>query len=297
MRPPVRPTSASVTKPHKAVRPARLAVPGARVYSADARSFADRRSTAQPDPPAGAVDRGRAARRRRLSLLRPGRHFARGAGPAPHGNRRFRERASGLGGARLYRALYCRCRAVGAGRRVSHRYRRLSVRPRGRRVGRRDRRHHRRDASSSWWRAPRSASPCCGGPGRAPRSWRRASATMPSAIFCFCGWCRRFRFFWSIWCRPSPACGWRRSSRRPRSASFRAPLSLPSPAPASTASSPRRRAPIRPASPPAAPIASLTFNAKDVLTPQLIGALVALGLLALVPVVVKRLRARSRAAM
>ena len=40
----------------------------------------------------------------------------------------------------------------------------------------------------------------------------------------------------------------------------------------------------------------LIFDAKDVLTPQLIGALIALGLLALVPVVVKRLRARSRAA-
>jgi uncharacterized membrane protein YdjX (TVP38/TMEM64 family) len=37
------------------------------------------------------------------------------------------------------------------------------------------------------------------------------------------------------------------------------------------------------------------FDPKDVLTPQLIGALIALGLLALVPVVVKRLRARSRA--
>jgi uncharacterized membrane protein YdjX (TVP38/TMEM64 family) len=37
----------------------------------------------------------------------------------------------------------------------------------------------------------------------------------------------------------------------------------------------------------------MIFNAKDVLTPQLIGALVALGLLALVPVVVKRLRARA----
>jgi uncharacterized membrane protein YdjX (TVP38/TMEM64 family) len=37
------------------------------------------------------------------------------------------------------------------------------------------------------------------------------------------------------------------------------------------------------------------FNAGDVLTWQLIGALVALGLLALVPVAVKRLRARARA--
>ncbi len=37
------------------------------------------------------------------------------------------------------------------------------------------------------------------------------------------------------------------------------------------------------------------FDAKDLLTPQLVGALVALGLLALVPVVVKKLRARSRA--
>ena len=36
----------------------------------------------------------------------------------------------------------------------------------------------------------------------------------------------------------------------------------------------------------------LTFEARDVLTPQLLGALVALGLLALVPVVVRRLRAR-----
>jgi uncharacterized membrane protein YdjX (TVP38/TMEM64 family) len=41
----------------------------------------------------------------------------------------------------------------------------------------------------------------------------------------------------------------------------------------------------------------MTFDAKDVLTPQLIGALIALGLLALLPAVVKRLRARSRAAM
>ena len=41
----------------------------------------------------------------------------------------------------------------------------------------------------------------------------------------------------------------------------------------------------------------MIFDAKDVLTPQLIGALIALGLLALVPVVVKRLRARSRATM
>jgi uncharacterized membrane protein YdjX (TVP38/TMEM64 family) len=39
------------------------------------------------------------------------------------------------------------------------------------------------------------------------------------------------------------------------------------------------------------PDCSLAFDAMDVLTPQLIGALVALGLLALVPVVVKRLRA------
>ena len=41
----------------------------------------------------------------------------------------------------------------------------------------------------------------------------------------------------------------------------------------------------------------VVFDAKDVLTPQLIGALIALALLALVPVVVKRLRARSRATM
>ncbi len=37
---------------------------------------------------------------------------------------------------------------------------------------------------------------------------------------------------------------------------------------------------------------SLSFNAGDVLTPELIGALIALGLLALVPALVKRLRAR-----
>lgn len=41
----------------------------------------------------------------------------------------------------------------------------------------------------------------------------------------------------------------------------------------------------------------LSFDAKEVLTPQLIGALIALGLLALMPVVVKRLRARSRTTM
>jgi len=45
------------------------------------------------------------------------------------------------------------------------------------------------------------------------------------------------------------------------------------------------------------PDCHMIFDAKDVLTPQLLGALVALGLLALVPVVVKRLRARSRATM
>ena len=41
----------------------------------------------------------------------------------------------------------------------------------------------------------------------------------------------------------------------------------------------------------------LTFDARDVLTPQLLGALVALGLLALVPVVVRRLRARRSASL
>ncbi len=39
----------------------------------------------------------------------------------------------------------------------------------------------------------------------------------------------------------------------------------------------------------------LSFDPKDALTPELIGALVALGLLALVPVVVKRLRGRAPA--
>ncbi|HZD88595.1 MAG TPA: VTT domain-containing protein [Pseudolabrys sp.] len=39
----------------------------------------------------------------------------------------------------------------------------------------------------------------------------------------------------------------------------------------------------------------LTFDAAAILTPQLIGALAALALLALVPVIVKRLRARARA--
>lgn len=38
----------------------------------------------------------------------------------------------------------------------------------------------------------------------------------------------------------------------------------------------------------------LTFNAGSVLTPELIGALIALGVLALVPALVKHLRARSR---
>ncbi|MGH6664133.1 MAG: TVP38/TMEM64 family protein [Pseudolabrys sp.] len=38
----------------------------------------------------------------------------------------------------------------------------------------------------------------------------------------------------------------------------------------------------------------MIFDAKDILTPQLIGALIALGLLALVPVIVKRLKVRSR---
>jgi uncharacterized membrane protein YdjX (TVP38/TMEM64 family) len=42
---------------------------------------------------------------------------------------------------------------------------------------------------------------------------------------------------------------------------------------------------------------SLSFNVADVLTPELISALIALGLLALVPAVVKRLRGRSRVAL
>jgi uncharacterized membrane protein YdjX (TVP38/TMEM64 family) len=37
----------------------------------------------------------------------------------------------------------------------------------------------------------------------------------------------------------------------------------------------------------------ITFDARDVVTPELLGALVALGLLALLPVVIKRLRARA----
>ena len=41
------------------------------------------------------------------------------------------------------------------------------------------------------------------------------------------------------------------------------------------------------------PNCSFVFDAKDILTPQLLGALVALGLLALVPAVVRRLRARA----
>lgn len=40
----------------------------------------------------------------------------------------------------------------------------------------------------------------------------------------------------------------------------------------------------------------LAFDPRDVLTPELLGALVALGVLALVPVVAKHLRARARAA-
>ena len=56
--------------------------------------------------------------------------------------------------------------------------------------------------------------------GRAAR--HPARARFPRRRFqlssCFCGWCRRFRSSWSIWCRPLPACGWRRLSPRPRSA-------------------------------------------------------------------------------
>jgi len=41
----------------------------------------------------------------------------------------------------------------------------------------------------------------------------------------------------------------------------------------------------------------MSFDARNVLTPQLIAVLIALGLLALIPVLVKRLRMRSRATM
>jgi uncharacterized membrane protein YdjX (TVP38/TMEM64 family) len=41
----------------------------------------------------------------------------------------------------------------------------------------------------------------------------------------------------------------------------------------------------------------LTFDPRDILTPELLGALVALGLLALVPVVVRRLRTRRSASL
>jgi uncharacterized membrane protein YdjX (TVP38/TMEM64 family) len=43
------------------------------------------------------------------------------------------------------------------------------------------------------------------------------------------------------------------------------------------------------------PDCRLDFHLKEAITPQLIGALAALGVLALIPVAVKRLRARSRA--
>jgi uncharacterized membrane protein YdjX (TVP38/TMEM64 family) len=43
------------------------------------------------------------------------------------------------------------------------------------------------------------------------------------------------------------------------------------------------------------PDCQMTFEARDILTPQLLGALAALSFLALVPVAVRRLRARSRA--
>lgn len=42
---------------------------------------------------------------------------------------------------------------------------------------------------------------------------------------------------------------------------------------------------------------SVSFDTRNVLTPELVGALIALGLLALLPVLVRRLRTRSRAAM
>ena len=50
-----------------------------------------------------------------------------------------------------------------------------------------------------------------------------------------------------------------------------------------------------PASPPAAPTATLQFDLGMIVTPQLLAALATLGVIALVPVVVKRLRARAAA--
>ena len=69
---------------------------------------------------------------------------------------------------------------------------------------------------------------------------------------------------------------------------------MPSPAPASTVSSPRRKHAYDACLAAGRTDCQLTFDAKDILTPQLLGALVALGLLALVPVVVRRLRAPAR---
>ena len=129
-------------------------------------------------------------------------------------------------------------------------------------------------------------------PGRpAGRKTRRGfPRAMPSATSCSCAWCRCSRSGSSIWCRPCAASAWRPSSPRPRSASFRAPSPSPSSAPGSTASSPRRLPPTRPALRPGRSDCRLDFDLKAAATPELIAAVVVLGLFALLPIALKRFK-------
>lgn len=201
-----------------------------RVYSADVREPAEREPAVRPDPPGLAARPGPLACRRRLFRRRAG-------GISLEALVRHRMAIDALVNEQqvlavlLYIALYIVTVAlslpgaalltvaggspfglmIGASAAVI-------ARPSGRR-------------SSSWSRAARWVSRCCGGPDRAPPSWRKAFATTPSAISCSCGWYRPSRFSWLTWCRLSPASVWDPSSRRPCSASspVRPPLPLPVP--------------------------------------------------------------------
>ena len=148
-------------------------------------------------------------------------------------------------------------------------------------LGRRDRRHHRRDASSSWWRAPRSANPCCGGPARAPRKLAQGFRDDAFSYLLFLRLVPAFPFFLVNLVPAFAGVRLRRSSPRPRSASFRAPFVYAFAGTGLDSVIAAQQDAYTGCLAAGRTDCQMTFDAKDVLTPELIGALVALGLLAL----------------
>ena len=224
--------------------------------------------------------------------------FAGGAGAPPRRHRRFRGATSVAGGRWLYVVLYIAIVALSLpGGDLSHGRRRIPVRPGGRRARRRSSAPRSAPPSSSWWRAPRSANRCCKRAG--PRAAKLAQGFRDDAFnyLLFLRLVPAFPFFLVnlvpafAGVRLTPFVAATALGIIPGAFAFAfAGTGLDSVIAAQKAAYDACLAAGR-------ADCQLDFSAAGILTPQLIGALVALGLLALLPVVVKRWRGRRRAAM